>query len=175
LLISLTLHFKSQSSFFEMPGTKEAIVESCSQMRRYPAYFPQEMHLERVQPERVHHPANAPETIFVRASTFWNTKDRSTYHFDYPELSIDDYNDICDYAQLKGQKFEPGESIFEDTMRRFRCPRSLRYVASKGCCTIEARIEAGMVVKNDWIDTVRIIPHERFHDIQVIVVARLNA
>jgi serine/threonine protein kinase len=60
----------------------------------------------------------------VPPSMFWDPKDKSTHHTNYPRMSTTDFHAYQDYAQSKGEKFLPGEKTFEKTMQSFRSSRS---------------------------------------------------
>jgi len=60
--------------------------------------------------------------IQVPPSVFWDPKDKSTHHTDYPAMSYSNYRTYQEYAAKKGQTFTHGENIFENTMRSFRSP-----------------------------------------------------
>lgn len=62
--------------------------------------------------------------IPVPASIFWDARDRSTHHQNYPEMSTTEYADYKDYAMSKGEQFVHGQSTFDTTMQSFRSSRS---------------------------------------------------
>ena len=57
-------------------------------------------------------------------SVFWDPKDRSTHHYDYPTMSVSDLNHYHKYAEGKGEKFQHGQKTFDTTMQSFRSSRS---------------------------------------------------
>jgi serine/threonine protein kinase len=57
-------------------------------------------------------------------STFWDPRDKSTHHNNYPRMTTSDYRAYQEYAETKGEKFEAGQKTFEITMRSFRSSRS---------------------------------------------------
>ncbi|KUJ11173.1 kinase-like protein [Mollisia scopiformis] len=60
----------------------------------------------------------------VPPSTFWDPKDKSTHHQNYPRMSTTDFHAYQQYALSKGEKFVPGQKTFETTMQSFRSSRS---------------------------------------------------
>lgn len=57
-------------------------------------------------------------------SVFWDPKDRSTHHNNYPTMSISDLKHYETYAKAKGELFEHGQKTFDTTMQSFRSSRS---------------------------------------------------
>ena len=57
-------------------------------------------------------------------STFWDPRDKSTHHNNYPRMTTSDYRAYQEYAEKKGEKFEAGQKTFEMTMNSFRTSRS---------------------------------------------------
>ncbi|KAG0648048.1 Serine-kinase 1 [Hyphodiscus hymeniophilus] len=57
-------------------------------------------------------------------SVFWDPKDRSTHHNNYPPMSVIDLQNYKKYAEGKGELFEPGQKTFDTTMLSFRGSRS---------------------------------------------------
>ncbi|KAK6609430.1 hypothetical protein H4I96_03361 [Botrytis cinerea] len=51
---------------------------------------------------------------------FWNPRDKSTHHEDYPPMSAADWNRYVELAKSKGEKFQHGCTIFENVMVSFR-------------------------------------------------------
>ncbi len=62
--------------------------------------------------------------MILPPSIFWDPKDRSTHHTNYPTMSISDLRHFELYAQAKGEKFEHGQKTFDTTMQSFRSSRS---------------------------------------------------
>ncbi|KAE8447511.1 hypothetical protein EG329_010641 [Mollisiaceae sp. DMI_Dod_QoI] len=62
--------------------------------------------------------------IPVPPSIFWDPKDKSTHHNNYPRMTTSDFQAYQDYALSKGEKFVPGQKTFEMTMQSFRSSRS---------------------------------------------------
>jgi serine/threonine protein kinase len=55
---------------------------------------------------------------------FWDPKDKSTHHYNYPRMSIAEWNTYQELAQERGEVFDHGHSIFESTLASFRTSRS---------------------------------------------------
>ncbi len=62
--------------------------------------------------------------IPVPPSIFWDPKDKSTHHTNYPRMSTSDFEAYQNYALSKGEKFIAGQKTFEMTMQSFRTSRS---------------------------------------------------
>jgi serine/threonine protein kinase len=60
----------------------------------------------------------------VPKAVFWNPKDKSTHHNNYPNMSLNDFKAYQEYAETKGERFAHGEDTFDRTMRSFRTSRS---------------------------------------------------
>lgn len=60
----------------------------------------------------------------VPASIFWDPKDRSTHHNNYPRMSSTDFAHYQKWAESKGEKFIPGHKTFDMTMQSFQSSRS---------------------------------------------------
>ncbi|KAF8851639.1 kinase-like protein [Acephala macrosclerotiorum] len=60
----------------------------------------------------------------VPASIFWDPKDKSTHHNNYPRMTTSDFQAWQEYAQSKGEKFVSGQKTFDMTMQSFRSSRS---------------------------------------------------
>jgi serine/threonine protein kinase len=58
------------------------------------------------------------------ASVFWDPRDKSTHHYNYPRMSNNDFQTYQEYAAAKGEKFMAGQKTFETTMQSFRSSRS---------------------------------------------------
>jgi hypothetical protein len=61
--------------------------------------------------------------IPVPASIFWDPYDKSTHHHNYPRMLTSDYQNYSEYTRMKGERFAPGQLIFETIMRHFRSSR----------------------------------------------------
>jgi serine/threonine protein kinase len=64
--------------------------------------------------------------IPVPPSIFWDPKDKSTHHNNYPRMTTSDFHAYQEYAKSKGEKFAHGQRTFEMTMQSFRSSRSSR-------------------------------------------------
>ena len=62
--------------------------------------------------------------MILPPSVFWDPKDRSTHHNNYPTMSVTDLQHLERYAQEKGELFEHGQKTFDTTMQSFRISRS---------------------------------------------------
>jgi serine/threonine protein kinase len=62
--------------------------------------------------------------LLVPPSIFWDPKDKSTHHTNYPRMSHSDFLAYQEYAETKGELFRPGQKTFEMTMQSFRMSRS---------------------------------------------------
>lgn len=62
--------------------------------------------------------------IPVPVSIFWDPKDKSTHHQNYPRMSTSEFQTYQEYAQSKGERFVHGQRTFEMTMQSFRSSRS---------------------------------------------------
>ncbi|CZR54206.1 related to protein kinase RAD53 [Phialocephala subalpina] len=60
----------------------------------------------------------------VPASIFWDPKDKSTHHNNYPRMTTSDFQAWQEYAKSKGERFVSGQKTFEMTMQSFRSSRS---------------------------------------------------
>ncbi|KAL3417637.1 hypothetical protein PVAG01_10647 [Phlyctema vagabunda] len=58
------------------------------------------------------------------ASMYWDIKDKSTHHYNYPRLTNSEYNAFVEAATARGEIFKPGEAFFNTTMQSFRSSRS---------------------------------------------------
>ncbi|APA05782.1 hypothetical protein sscle_01g005520 [Sclerotinia sclerotiorum 1980 UF-70] len=52
--------------------------------------------------------------------TFWNPRDKSTHHEDYPPMLATEWNRYVELAESKGEKFQHGCTTFENVMVSFR-------------------------------------------------------
>jgi serine/threonine protein kinase len=62
--------------------------------------------------------------ILVPVSIFWDPKDKSTHHNNYPRMSTSEFQTYQEYAESKGEQFVHGQRTFEMTMQSFRSSRS---------------------------------------------------
>jgi serine/threonine protein kinase len=60
----------------------------------------------------------------VPPSIFWDPKDKSTHHNNYPRMSSTDFAHYQKWAESRGEKFIPGHKTFEMTMQSFKSSRS---------------------------------------------------
>ncbi|CAL3966291.1 unnamed protein product [Diplocarpon coronariae] len=62
--------------------------------------------------------------IRLPPSIFWDPKDKSTHHNNYPSMTTLEFKSYQEYAESKGEKFTHGEKTFDSTMQSFRSSRS---------------------------------------------------
>ncbi|KAK2629437.1 hypothetical protein QTJ16_000257 [Diplocarpon rosae] len=62
--------------------------------------------------------------IRLPPSIFWDPKDKSTHHNNYPNMTTLEFKSYQDYAASKGEKFTHGEKTFDSTMQSFQSSRS---------------------------------------------------
>ncbi|KAN0098788.1 kinase-like protein [Hyaloscypha variabilis] len=62
--------------------------------------------------------------MIVPPSIFWDPKDKSTHHNNYPRMSSTQFAHYQKWAESKGERFVPGQATFEMTMQSFRSSRS---------------------------------------------------
>lgn len=55
---------------------------------------------------------------------FWDPRDKSTHHRNYPRMTVTALNHFQKLAMAKGEKFAHGNKTFEETMQSFRSSRS---------------------------------------------------
>jgi hypothetical protein len=65
--------------------------------------------------------------IPIPPSIFWDPKNKSTHHNNYPRITTWDLCRYQEYAKSKGEKFQHGQRTFDMTMRRFRSSSSSRH------------------------------------------------
>ncbi|KAG4035705.1 hypothetical protein MFRU_001g04730 [Monilinia fructicola] len=58
--------------------------------------------------------------MMVPPETFWDPKDPSTHHRNYPPMSTTDYHRFVKLAESKGEKFQHGCKTFDHAMVSFR-------------------------------------------------------
>ncbi|KFY67715.1 hypothetical protein V496_01451 [Pseudogymnoascus sp. VKM F-4515 (FW-2607)] len=58
--------------------------------------------------------------IEVSNTVFWDAGDRTTYHLDYPTLTIFEYQEAKKLAKMYGEEFKNGESVFENIIGVYR-------------------------------------------------------
>ena len=82
------------------------------------SWYPSDM------PELKKHKSSRHIEIEVSQRTFWNAADKSTHHYNYPRMTSTEYQAFKDYAQSKGEKFEPGNNTFDTAIKSFKTNRS---------------------------------------------------
>ena len=55
---------------------------------------------------------------------FWDPKDKSTHHNNYPQMTLSEFNTFQDLAKKKGEQFEHGNNTFDTTIHSFISSRS---------------------------------------------------
>jgi serine/threonine protein kinase len=55
---------------------------------------------------------------------FWDPKDKSTHHHNYPHMTLSEFNTYQELAKSKGELFEHGHTTFDITMHSFTTSRS---------------------------------------------------
>lgn len=55
---------------------------------------------------------------------FWDPKDKSTHHNNYPQMTLSEFNTIQELARTKGELFEHGHRTFDTTIHSFFNSRS---------------------------------------------------
>lgn len=50
---------------------------------------------------------------------FWDPKDKSTHHHNYPQMTLTEFNAYQELAKKKGEPFEHGNHTFDTTLRSF--------------------------------------------------------
>jgi hypothetical protein len=55
---------------------------------------------------------------------FWDPKDKSTHHNNYPQMTLSEFNTFQELAKKKGERFEHGHSTFDTTIHSFLSSRS---------------------------------------------------
>ncbi|KAK6608660.1 hypothetical protein H4I95_04040 [Botrytis cinerea] len=76
-------------------------------------------HPEELPPQKRRKSARTID-VMVPPEAFWNPRDKSTHHEDYPPMSAADWNRYVELAKSKGEKFQHGCTIFENVMVSFR-------------------------------------------------------
>jgi hypothetical protein len=51
--------------------------------------------------------------IPLSKTVFWDERNKSTWHYDYPEMMLSQYTEAVDVAKAHGEQFKHGERIFE--------------------------------------------------------------
>ena len=77
-------------------------------------WHPEDLPLKRLKPS-----TRAIE-LDLPPSVFWDPRDRSTHHYNYPRMSNTEWEAFEDFAGSKGERFRPGESTFDKTMHSYR-------------------------------------------------------
>ena len=47
--------------------------------------------------------------ILLSKTVFWDERNRSTWHYDYPNMMLSQYTELVEIAKTHGEKFVPGE------------------------------------------------------------------
>lgn len=58
--------------------------------------------------------------IPVSKTVFWDERNKSTWHNDYPEMMLSQYTEAVDVAKAHGEQFKHGERIFEMYVGSYR-------------------------------------------------------
>ncbi|KFY96808.1 hypothetical protein V500_02290 [Pseudogymnoascus sp. VKM F-4518 (FW-2643)] len=66
--------------------------------------------------------AKSSRTIDMELSktVFWDARDRSTHHLDYPTMTTSVYQEAKALAKMYGEEFKNGESVFEKIIGVYR-------------------------------------------------------
>jgi serine/threonine protein kinase len=62
--------------------------------------------------------------MVVPQQLFWDPKDKSTHHNNYPRMTLSEFNNYQELAKKKGELFEHGHATFDATMHSFFSSRS---------------------------------------------------
>lgn len=60
----------------------------------------------------------------VTPRVFWNPRDKSSHHYNYPQITIEEYNALLTEALSRGENLYPGEKSFEEMIAPYRMSRS---------------------------------------------------
>ncbi|QSZ34079.1 hypothetical protein DSL72_005667 [Monilinia vaccinii-corymbosi] len=71
-------------------------------------------------PPQKRHKSSRMIDIMIPPETFWDPKDPSTHHRNYPPMSTTDFNRFVELAKSKGEKFQHGYTTFDHAMVSFR-------------------------------------------------------
>lgn len=58
--------------------------------------------------------------IELSKTVFWDARDRSTHHLDYPIMMSSEYQEAKALARMYGEEFKHGESVFETVVGAYR-------------------------------------------------------
>jgi len=58
--------------------------------------------------------------IPVSKTVFWDEKNKSTWHQDYPDMMLSEYTEVKEVARVHGEEFKHGETIFEKYVGSYR-------------------------------------------------------
>jgi serine/threonine protein kinase len=58
--------------------------------------------------------------ILLSKTVFWDERNKSTWHNDYPEMMLSKYTEAVEVARVHGQDFKHGEKIFEKYVGSYR-------------------------------------------------------
>lgn len=64
--------------------------------------------------------SNRETDIFVSKQVWWDIRDKSTWHYDYPDIKLSKYREAMEEAQERGETFAPGEKVFEKYVGSYR-------------------------------------------------------
>jgi serine/threonine protein kinase len=63
--------------------------------------------------------------IEVSKTVFWDARDRSTHHLEYPVMSVSEYKEARELSKMYGEEFKHGESVFDSIVGIYRKSASL--------------------------------------------------
>lgn len=63
--------------------------------------------------------------ILLSKTVFWDERDRSTWHQDYPDMMLSQYTELVNLAEAHGENFVHGEKIFEKYVGCYRKSQQL--------------------------------------------------
>lgn len=105
----------SELSAFELPSPSYAQAVSGSLRRpREVSWFPNDL------PSQKRRKSSRTIHMMVPPETFWDPKDPSTHHRNYPSMSTTDYERFAKLAESKGEMFQHGCTTFDHAMVSFR-------------------------------------------------------
>jgi serine/threonine protein kinase len=64
--------------------------------------------------------SNREIDILLSKTVFWDERNKSTWHNDYPEMMLSQYTEAVDVAKAHGEQFKHGEKIFEKYVGSYR-------------------------------------------------------
>ncbi|ESZ98559.1 hypothetical protein SBOR_1009 [Sclerotinia borealis F-4128] len=71
-------------------------------------------------PPQKRHKSSRAFDLMIPPETFWDPRDPSTHHRNYPPMSAMEYHRFFKLAESKGEKFQHGYTIFDHAMVSFR-------------------------------------------------------